>query len=55
MMAEEKRELHSNDQNMEINKNRDEKQKEVDDDFMEWEERDEQSISLFKHCIAGKS
>ncbi len=26
----------------------------ISDDFMEWEERDHTSISLFKHCIAGK-
>lgn len=25
----------------------------VSDDFMEWEERDENQISLFKHCICG--
>ena len=24
------------------------------DDFMDWEERDAASISLAKHCIAGK-
>jgi hypothetical protein len=27
----------------------------ITDDFMDWEERDASSISLFKHCIAGKS
>jgi hypothetical protein len=25
----------------------------ITDDFLEWEERDIKSISLFKHCIAG--
>jgi hypothetical protein len=25
----------------------------ITDDFLEWEERDVKSISLFKHCIAG--
>ena len=25
----------------------------VNDNFMEWEERDTSQISLFKHCIAG--
>ena len=26
----------------------------LNEEFMEWEERDETKISLFKHCIAGK-
>ena len=26
----------------------------LNEEFMEWEERDENKISLFKHCIAGK-
>ena len=26
----------------------------ITDEFMEWEERDTQKISLFKHCVAGK-
>mgnify|MGYP000934248691 CR=1 FL=1 len=26
----------------------------ISDEFMEWEERDSQSISFVKHCIAGK-
>ena len=25
----------------------------MSDEFMEWEERDSSSISLFKHCVAG--
>ena len=27
----------------------------ISDDFMEWEERDSTQISLFKHCVCGKS
>ena len=26
----------------------------LDEEFMDWEERDETKISLFKHCVAGK-
>lgn len=26
----------------------------ITDEFMDWEERDASTISLFKHCIAGK-
>ena len=26
----------------------------LSEEFYEWEERDESSISLFKHCVAGK-
>ena len=26
----------------------------VTDEFMEWEERDTNSISFVKHCVAGK-
>ena len=27
----------------------------ISDDFMDWEVRDASSMSLLKHCIAGKS
>ena len=31
------------------------KQPIITDEFLEWEERDAASISLFKHCIAGSA